>query len=137
MTRGCAACTRVVAEAEALHDAGPERLDDDVGGAEQPIEDVFAVGRLQVDGERTPAAVPHAVAVVRAERVAAGRLDLDDVGALLGEQQHAERAGDSPREIEDADTVECTGHARAPAHLAASDALTLPDARVSSWRRPG
>ena len=79
---------------------------------------------LQVDGERAPAAVPHAVPVVRAERIAAGRLDLDHVGALLGEQQHAERTGDSPREVEDADTVERTGHdygsltaARPPARL--------------------
>ena len=102
----------LVAEAEPLHHAGPERLDDDVGGREQPLEHVAAVVGLEVDRERTPAAVPDAVAVVGAERIAAGRFDLDHVGALLGEQQHAERTGDPPREIEDADTVECTGHDR-------------------------
>src|SRR5205807_6854010 len=38
------------------------------------------------------------------------RLDLDDIGALLGEEQHAERARDAPREVEDADAVERASH---------------------------
>ena len=103
---------RVVADAEPVGDAGPERLDDHVGVVGEPAERVGAGRVLQVDGDRAPRPVPHRVAAVVAERVAAGRLDLDDVGALLGEQQHAERAGDPPRQVEDADTVQGTGHRR-------------------------
>ena len=69
---------------------------------------------LQVDGHRAPRPVPDRVAAVLAERVAAGRLDLDHVGALLGEQQHAERARDPPRQIEHAHPVQGTGHMAAP-----------------------
>ena len=74
------------------------------------VERVEARGVLQVDGHRAPRAVPDRVAAVVAERVAAGRFDLDDVGALLGEEQHAERAGDPPREVEHAQSVEGSGH---------------------------
>src|SRR5690348_2260547 len=102
---------RVETESEAFHHAGTKRLDDDVGSAEQRVEDLLAPLRFQIDGERSTTAVPHASAVVRAERVAVRRFDLDDVGALLGEEQHAERAGDTPRKIEDAYTVESSGHA--------------------------
>ena len=106
----------VETEAEPFHHTGPERLHDHVGGSEQPLE--------HVDRERSPAPVPHAVAVIRTEGVAAGWFDLDRVSALLREQEHTERTGDTPRQIEDADTVECARHhygslaaARHPARL--------------------
>ena len=114
----------VETEAEPFHHTGPERLHDHVGGPEQPLEHVAPPVGLEVDGERSPAAVPHAVTVVGAERISAGWFDLDHVGPLLREQEHTERTGDTPRQIEDADTVECTRHhygslaaARPPARL--------------------
>ena len=76
------------------------------------VERVDAGRVLQVDRDRAARPVPHRVAAVVAERVAAGRLDLDDVGALLGEEQHAERAGDAPGEVEDAQIGKGTGHRR-------------------------
>ena len=77
---------------------------------------------LQVDGHRAPRPVPHRVAAVVAERVAAGRLDLDHVGALLGQQQHAERSRDPPRQIEHAHPVQGTGHMAAPSRPDGTDA---------------
>src|SRR5205807_1557611 len=44
-----------------------------------------------------------------AGHVAVGRLDLDDVGAEVGEQHGAERAGQRLGQIDDADTVQWTG----------------------------
>ena len=101
---------RVVADAEAVHDAGPEALDDHVGGGGELAERVDAGVGLQVARDRPARARPHLVPVVGAERVAARRLDLDHVRALLGEEQHPERARDAPRQVEDADAVERASH---------------------------
>src|SRR5947208_2731264 len=101
---------RVVADAETVHHAGPEALDDHVGGGGELAERVDAGGGLQVARERPARARPHLVAVVDAERISARRLDFDDVGALLREQQHPERARDAPRQVEDADAVERASH---------------------------
>ena len=113
---------RVEADAEPVGDAGPERLDQHVGVVGELAERVDAGRVLQVDRDRAARAVPHRVAAVVAERVAAGRLDLDHVGALLGEQQHAERAGDAPRQVEHAHTVQGSGHRRI---------FARPDTRVT------
>ena len=46
-----------------------------------------------------------------AQDVTRGRLHLDDVGALVGEQPRREGARDHLREVDDADSVEGTRHA--------------------------
>ena len=100
----------VVADAEPIRDPGSEGLDEHIGGVGQLQEGVEARSVLQIDGHRALRAVPDGEAAVVAERVATGRFDLDDVGALLGEELHAERAGDPPREVEHAQSVEGSGH---------------------------
>ena len=99
-----------VADAEPLADTGPKRLDEHVGRRgerEQPLDvarvfqvehDAFlaAVQVAEVDGRR---AVGGADAP---RRVAVGRLDLDDLGAVIGERQRQIRARQEHREVDDA-----------------------------------
>ncbi len=49
--------THVGAEAEPLGDAGPEALDERVGPLDEPQHGLDAVGVLEVDADRAPAAV--------------------------------------------------------------------------------
>ena len=95
--------------------AGPEVLEHDVALLRQPRRDL--AGRLlaQVEHDRSLVAAdarpPEAVAVAghapSPHRVAvAGRLDLDDVGAVVAEQLARERTGDEVAQLEDADAVE-------------------------------
>ena len=102
--RGSRSATVVVAEAEAIDDARTEALQEHVGALDQPPQDGAAVGLLQVQRD-------GALAEVRRQRVGAliavddaevarpvadaGRLDLDDVGAVLREQHRAIGAGDA------------------------------------------
>ena len=55
---------------------------------------------LEVEHHRTPAAIPHVISRLGAEGVAAGWLDLYDIGAEFGQQQDADRSGHSPTEVE-------------------------------------
>ena len=108
---------RVVCEAEAGHDAGTIVLDYDVRRPRQPFEDGAALAGLQVERDASLAAVDGVEAgAVEAgrprhlpRRVAGGRLDLDHVGAEIGEQHRAERAGHHLRGVEDAQTIEGAG----------------------------
>ena len=114
------------ADVPLLERAGPEVLDDDVGGRGEPPEQLLALGRAQVERDALAAApfdrpeqrVRTVVAVDEradlAHEVAAARLlDLDDLRALLAEQAGAERRGDARAEVEDADAVRASDrHAR-------------------------
>src|SRR4029453_2127705 len=108
----------VVAQAEGLHRAGPEVLDQDVGAGDHALEDRHALRRLEVERHVPLVAVddqerrglPVLVRRPRARLVAArGVFDLDDVGAEIGQEHAAERAGQHPGEVEHADTFEREG----------------------------
>ncbi len=116
----------VVAVAHPRQHAGSEVLDDDVGLLGDPVEDLLRFRRLEVDRERALVAVPgEEVGALRAadpavveghgaEQVALSRpLDLDDVGAHVGEQLRRERPLQQVAEIEDGDVGEgFLGHGR-------------------------
>src|SRR5690606_28269420 len=80
---------RLVAEAEAADNAGPEVLDQHVRSLDDPASDQRVVRLFQVERDRPLACVrgdergahslEPAVAPVGAKRVAAGRFDLDDL----------------------------------------------------------
>src|SRR5436190_1773822 len=103
-------------QAHAVERAGREILHLHVAVLDQPLEDVFAFRVLGVDGDRALVAVEHGeveavgafdVAQLAARDVAhAGPLHLDHVGAHIGEQLRASRAGLYVGEIEDAHAVE-------------------------------
>ena len=109
----------LVAQAQAIHDAAAIVLDHGVGAVAQPHHQLAALGLLEVDGDRLLVAVDRGevaaeglqlvVGVVGtddARVVAVERLDLDDLGALVGQQHGAERTGQHLREVDDADPVE-------------------------------
>jgi hypothetical protein len=111
---------RLVADAEAVEDTGAKRLEHDVGFAHRAQERLAPHVALEVQANRALAAVQRQEerglrrvldAVVErrpgAQVVAHSRvLDLDHVGAEVGEQQRAEAAGEQAAEVEDADAFE-------------------------------
>ena len=100
----------------AVERAGREILHQHVAVLDQPIKDFLALGMLGVDGDRALAAVEHGeieavgafdVAQLAARDVAdAGPLDLDHVGAHIGEELCAGRARLHMGKVEDLHTVE-------------------------------
>ena len=102
----------VVADAEAGGDAWAEAFDEDVGLEGEGAEDGFCLGVLEVELEGALAAVEGkghgGLGVVgefgaeAAGPVAFGGFDLDDVGAVLGEEHGAVWGGDALAEVEDA-----------------------------------
>ena len=121
---------RLPAKTQAIHDAGTVVLDHDVGGQDQPARRRLVRGVLEVEHDRALVAVERGevLAEARADRrplaqhVALGRLDLDDLGAHVGQQQAAER---SRRDLAEFDDL----HACKRQHR-----LLLPQRRAS-WRR--
>src|SRR6267142_2480706 len=106
---------RLVVHAEARGDAGPVVLDEDVGGRHQLLQDGDALGALEVEYEAALVAVDgqegrrdtgRGLEIHRAGRLAPGRLDLDDVGAHVGEEHRAEGARHHLRLIEDAQALQ-------------------------------
>ena len=93
-------CERFVAEAEAIHHAGPEALDERVGGLGERQQRFAASSRRFSSTERLLRSVTHVkrrrvadLRLVGAHRVAgAGLLDLDHVRAEVGEQRGGEGA---------------------------------------------
>ena len=115
-SRGLRASNTSGAEAEALERAGPEVLDEHVGIVDERQQDVAIVVDLEVEDDRALVAVdelpPQAFAVARvapcqaAQGVAVGALDLDDVGAEVGEVAGAVGAGEHGRQVEDTERRE-------------------------------
>ena len=106
----------VVAEAHAVHHAGAEVVDDDIGAGDQRLHRRHALGVAQVEGDAALVAVEAAEDRVvdplrrregRAAQVAgAGALDLDHVGAVVAEHLGADRAHHDLGEVDDADAGE-------------------------------
>ena len=93
---------RLVVDAEAVLDVGPEVLDDDVGPGGELLEDLDAARVLEVERHRALVAVQVLeVELVAGEVVLLLRLDLDDVGAHLGELAHAGGTGSRAGEVDD------------------------------------
>src|SRR5262249_62141016 len=111
---------RGMAGPEALHDAGPEIFDDDIGGLDEPLDERTRFRPLQIEdgallagvelAEGTAGAVAQGRA--RAHHVAAvRRFELDDLRATIGEQPRAMRPGDRRREIDDPRSFQRAVHA--------------------------
>ena len=99
---------------------GHGRLQEDVRRGRQAQHDLPAPRQPVVDGDAPLAAVDGLEDAAEPELgrrdpgVVAGerRLDLDDLGAQVGEQERAPRAGQQPGEVQDADPRERTAQAR-------------------------
>ena len=98
-----------VVEAELGGQPRPEIGEHDIGPGDQRLDDARGGGMPEVEGKRVLAAiardeVPRLAGRERqklAGLVAGRRLDLDDVGAALGEELRAERDGDELAELDD------------------------------------
>ncbi len=123
----------VVAEAQLVHRVAAEVLDEHVGGAHHPQQDRAAFGTLQIERDPALAAVHHQerrgnavdTRLAVAARIVAARqlLDLDHVGAQVGEHDAARRPRHDLRELQHAHAGERTrtpafagrrGHAHRP-----------------------
>ena len=106
-----------LAEAELAEDAGAEILHHHVGAGDQPTGDLTAFLALQVDADRALVAVGAEIEAADplAEDVGAGpapfmraidRLDLDHVGAHVGQILRARRTLQEVAKADDANSVE-------------------------------
>ncbi len=91
---------RLIREPQAIHRARAEGLHQHISGLAEPKERFAAVRRLEIEHDRSPAAVPHVIARLTAKGIASRRLDLDDVSTELGQEQDADRTGDAPTQVE-------------------------------------
>jgi hypothetical protein len=119
---------RVVADAEPVEHARAEGLQHDVVLAHEAEQHVASLRLLEIEPDRALVAVQREKerglralvgALVKGWRppdvvAAAGVLDLEHVGAVVGEQQRAEAPGQQAAEIENADAVERSCHGHAP-----------------------
>ncbi len=101
---------RLEIDAEPRDRVRRERLEQHVGGIGEREERVAAFTGLQVEHRAALAAVPHAVRGLIPERLAARRLDLRDPGTVIGEEHAGDRPGGAPRQVEDVDALEHSGH---------------------------
>ena len=137
-TFGIASPDRGVAESEPVENAGPEVLEHDVGCGGEFGDEIAAGFESQVDGDAPLPAVllrevrgqPADPRLRGASEVALGRLDLDHVGAEVGERLAARRAGQHPGQVEHPDAVERSP--RTPRDQLAEVSLTA--GRYSSTR---
>jgi hypothetical protein len=108
----------LVVEAHRAHDAGAEVLEHDVGFLHERREDFLAQRVPQIDAHALLAAVVDGeVDALAADhrRMLAGllvadRLDLDDLGAQVGQQHPAAGTRLKAGQLEDPDAVQAAGH---------------------------
>ena len=114
-----------LAEAQPVHHLRPEILHQHVGAGDQLAQDLDALGLLEVDRQRALAAVGRyeqggelAGRIDRlaaaARDVAARRLDLDHVGALVGQEHRGKRPRHHAGEVDDPHPRQRTCHAPPP-----------------------
>ncbi len=111
---GIAPCDLLVTHAEPVDDTGPKRLHEHVGGSGEAKQALAIARLLQVQHDALLAAIQvpkeHRRRAVRdsdlTARIALGRLDLDDLGAVIREREREIRARQEHREIDDAKSRE-------------------------------
>ena len=128
----------VVVEAPAGQHAGREVLHQHVGLLDHRADDGDGLGPLHVQRHEALRAVPH-VEVREVGRVhqrgPLGGLELQHVGAEVAQDAVGERAGQHPREVDDADAVEGLARRRRPV-VALGRRAWPAGARCGPTRRP-
>src|SRR5436309_1166957 len=159
--RCCAGAVKTIHFPSCVSNAPPgqharaEVLEDDIAVRDQPPDDVLSLWQMQIERHELLVAIvdgePVRAAVLgRAETpevvTAAGHLGLDHLGAELGHQRAAERAGDHLGELEHPDSLQrssglCHGAAVYPVEAASaigarasSDGPTSLGSRLSRGR---
>ena len=94
-------------EPEPLHDARAESLDERIRLLDEPQHDLRGTRLLEVEGDRALAAPREVVLRLGIERQrTALAIHQHDLGAEVGEQHAAERAGPDAHELDDADSLQ-------------------------------
>src|SRR4029453_1839233 len=140
-----------------LEETPQELLDEDVGAAAQPAQERLAPRMGEVQGDRALAARVHLppelapIAKPRTQGIAAARgLDLDDGGAVIGEDRREHAAGDKPRAVDDPKPGERSAHwpgvflkccasasiMRARASLSVRPVVSTPQATATATHSP-
>jgi hypothetical protein len=113
---------RVPIEREPRERGAAEVRHEDVRAVEEPVGDFARLGPPEIEHDAAFAAVvelerrvrrqlhPRRRQVEPAERVAVGRLDLDDLGAPVGEHPAGRGARDPHAELDHANACKWTGH---------------------------
>src|SRR5215813_141683 len=137
-----------IVEAELLEPANFEILKQHVGACRELLDDALAFRRLEVEFDRALAAI-GAMEIGRAEMAAVGRwyegrapgagivagalaLDLDHVGAEIGEDLARPRPRQDAGKLEDTHTVEGTRHRKLLGNRAANSRVRKKPTPV--WR---
>ena len=134
----------VVGEAEVRERPRAEVLDQHIAALDHSLEHALPLGVLEVEGDAPLVAIDrevirrHALDLRRHPRpglvTGPRELDLDDVGAVVGEHQRAIRTGERAREIEDVDARQRAlgrGHRR-PSAKRTTPEVIVPMTRASS-----
>ena len=109
----------LIAETQAFDGTGPQVLHDDVGVHRQALEQRAAALALQIQGhpflvgvqeEEEPGVLVGVLGEPAARRLAAGRLDLDHLGAQPRQRLGAARTGLPQGQVQDADPIERSSH---------------------------
>ena len=89
---------------------GRETLDHAVRVRGEPPHRVAAGLRPEVEHRAALSALPDAVARLHPKGITAGRLDLGDQRAVVGEEHRRHGSGNAPGEVENTQTVENAWH---------------------------
>src|SRR5215467_14415242 len=108
----------LVVGAQALHHAGPEALHEHVGRCGELLEHRLPLGGFHVEGHRALVAVDEGVdraadPLVARVAVLLGRLDLENLGAHVGQHHRRQLGRRHARQLENPDSVEYA-HGGAP-----------------------
>ena len=97
----------LVVDVETGGDPAPEVVHDDIRGPDESIERLHASRRLEVDNDAPLATVPaREPERRRAQGIALGGFDLDNVRAIVGEHGWAKGTGDDRAHVQHADACE-------------------------------
>lgn len=137
----------VETEAEAVHDAGAEVFDDDVGAAGDGVDEGAGVGGFEVEGgglfvavhgEKIGRPVAEEGGTPGAGFVAGGGIfDFDDAGAEISQEHGAEGTGDGAGEVEHEETIEGSHSHIFPDILESLMVELIYDPATVDFTRPG
>ena len=100
----------VVAQPRFVLAAGLKIGQDNIRPGHQPSNQAQPLGRGRIGYDALLAAVPHMKTRHTARRIALGRLDLDHLRALLGEQHPGIRTSNALCQINDPDAIQRASH---------------------------
>ena len=107
----------VVVDPEPFGRPQREAVNNHIGRPGEQIELLPALDALQIEAGTALTPVPHPIPGLLRKWIAQGRLDPDDVSAVVGKEHRGHRAGHAPGQVENAQMFECSSHTAPPLHI--------------------